>query len=136
MAINTSVTARDADLMVRGIRLPGTRVLTKTAAYTLTNNDHGAVIQNLGASGSVTITGPASPFTGFTVTLLVAAAQALVFDPKPDAASVIIKGGVQTAGKYISITDEGDFVTLVYDGTNWLATASLSGADADISVES
>jgi hypothetical protein len=136
MGINTSNEARDPVATIRGGWKAGTPCVTKTAAYTLTDADHGKVINNKGASGSVTITAMASPKSGFRIKLVCAAAQALVFDPKPDTASVIIKGGIQTAGKYISVTDEGDFVELVFDGTDWLATDSPSGADADISVES
>ena len=115
---------------------PVVRCLDKTAAYTIRLEDHGGVITNKGASGSVALTAPAAPFAGFTISLVVAAAQVLSFDPKPDTASIIIKGAVQAAGKYISMTDEGDFVQLVFDGTDWLAISSLSGADADITVES
>jgi hypothetical protein len=115
---------------------PTPKILTKTAAYTIKLEDHGAVITNKGASGSVALTAPAAPYGGFTIHLLVGAAQVLSFDPKPDTASVIIKGAVQTAGKYISMTDEGDYATLVFDGTDWLAISSPSAADADITVES
>ena len=113
------------------------KVMAKTSAYTLTLEDCGAIITNKAAQGSVTITAPEAVVpAGYNVILMVAAAQALVFDPKPDTASVIIKGGIQTAGKTVSVTDEGDFVHLVWDGTDWLAYASISGADADITVES
>jgi hypothetical protein len=33
------------------------------------------------------------------------------------------------------MTDIGDFVELVWDGTNWIAANSLSGADSEITVE-
>ena len=47
---------------------------------------------------------------------------------------MIIKGAVHTAGNTVSITDEGDFISLVWDGTNWLSYASISGADDDITL--
>lgn len=112
------------------------KVMAKTSAYTLKVEDCGALITNKGASGSVTITAPeATVPVGYNVRIMAAAAQTLIFDPKPDTASVIVKGGIQTAGKYISVTDEGDFVHLVWDGTDWLAFSSISGADGDITVE-
>jgi hypothetical protein len=112
------------------------KVMAKTAAYTLTLEDCGAIITNKGATGSVTITAPTSTVpVGYNVKLMAAAAQALVFDPKPDTAKVIIAGGAQTAGLYASVTDEGDFMHLVWDGTDWLAYASISGADGDITIE-
>lgn len=112
------------------------KVMAKTAAYTLTLEDCGAIVTNKGATGSVTITGPTSVVpVGYNVKLMAAAAQALVFDPKPNGAAVIIGGGIQGAGKYVSVTDEGDFLHVVWDGTDWLAYASISGADGDITVE-
>jgi hypothetical protein len=121
------------NILQRGLK----KVIAATAAYTLLLEDNGAIITNKGATGSVTITAPnATVPIGWHIYLAAMAAQVLVFDPKPDTASVIVKGGIQTAGKYISITDEGDFVHLVWDGTDWLAFASISGADADITVES
>ena len=72
---------------------------------------------------------------GWWVDVLVGADQVLVIDPKPDTSQIYIKGAAQAAGKYISITDIGDFVKLVWDGADWLASVSLSGADADITVE-
>jgi hypothetical protein len=136
MAINTSRDPRPGSFTLReNTKQLTPKVLTKTADYTLTLEDHGAIVSTKGATGQVTVTAPASPFTGYMIHLLVGAAQVLVFDPKPDAACIIIKGAKQTAGYYISMTDEGDFATLVYDGTDWLAIASPSAADADITVQ-
>lgn len=107
-----------------------------TAAYTVKLGDCGKVFTNFGASGGVTITGPTSIVpVGFYFDMVCEAADAFVFDPKPDTASLIIKGGVQTAGKYASVTDEGDFVRWMWDGTNWVAVFSISAADADITIE-
>jgi len=113
------------------------KVMAKTADYTLLMEDNGAIITNKGASGAVVITAPTSVVPiGWHVKLAAMAAQALRFDPKPDTAQIYIAGGAQTAGKYAGITDEGDFMHLVWDGTDWLCYASISGADGDIDVES
>lgn len=112
------------------------KIITATSATTLTIEDNGAIVTNKGATGSVTITAPSAVVpVGWHVHLAVMADQALVFDPKPDTASVYIKGGAQVAGKYVSCTDIGDFMELVWDGTDWLCIASISGADGDITVE-
>jgi len=113
------------------------KVMAKTAAYTLTPEDLGAVVTNKGASGSVTITAPSAIVpVGWWFDMAVMADQAFVFDPKPDTASCYVKGAAQTAGKYVSVTDIGDFVRWVWDGTDWLGYLSISGADGDITVES
>jgi len=115
------------------------KVINTKANLTLKVEDCGAIVTNMGASGGVTITAP-TPATapglpiGWNVTLACSAADAMAFDPKPDTASVIIKGAVHTAGNTVSITDEGDFISLVWDGTNWLSYASISGADDDITL--
>ena len=112
------------------------KVLAKTAAYTLTLEDNGAIVTNKGASGSVTLTAPNGLVpVGYHVFLAVMADQVLIFDPKPDTAKVYIKGAAQTAGNYISMTDIGDYAMLVWDGTDWLAVNSPSAADADITIE-
>jgi hypothetical protein len=112
------------------------KLITLTAAYTVTLQDCGAVITNKGASGSVTVTAPTSVVpVGFWFDMVVSTAQNFVFDPKPDTAGVIIAGGNQADGKTITIADEGDFMRLLWDGTDWLAVNSISGADGDITVE-
>ena len=113
------------------------KVLTKISAYTLTLEDCGAIISTKGASGSVTITAPNAVVpVGWHVTLFVGAAQPLVFDPKPDGSKLIVKGAINDAGKHMSMTDEGDFAEVVWDGTDWLVVSSPSAADADITIES
>lgn len=112
------------------------KILNKTAAYTLTLEDCGALVTNTGASGAVAVTAPDAVVpVGWWVRLMCTAAQAMQFDPKPDTAAVVVKGGVQAAGKYASITDEGDFMEMTWNGTNWLCDLSISGADADIAIE-
>ncbi len=113
------------------------KVIHATASITLKLEDCGAVVTNKGASGSVTITAPSAVVpVGWHFKMMVAAAQTFVFDPKPDTAKVVIKGALNTAGYYFSMADEGDFAELVWDGTDWLAVNSISGADGDITVES
>lgn len=113
------------------------KVLAKTAAYTLLPEDLGAIVTNKGASGSVTLTAPnAIVPVGWWFDMAVMADQAFVFDPKPDTAACYIKGAAQTAGNYVSVTDIGDYIRWVWDGTDWLGYLSISGADADITVES
>ena len=112
------------------------KVMAKTADYTLTMEDCGAFISNKGASGAVVITAPNAVVpVGWHVYLAAMADQNLSFDPKPDTASVYIKGAAQTAGKYVLVADIGDYMLLVWDGTDWLAFNSISGADGDITVE-
>jgi len=113
------------------------RVITLTAAYTCKLGDCGAILNNFGASGAVAVTAPnAIVPRGWNIRMVCGAAQAFSFDPKPDTAKIIIAGAAQAAGMYASITDEGDFMNLVWDGTNWIADLSISGADGDISIES
>jgi hypothetical protein len=103
-----------------------------TTAYTLKVGDLGAVITS---TGGATITAPSGVVpVGWFVDIVCIAAAAILFDPKPDTASVIIKGAVHTAGNTVSITDEADFMRLMWNGTNWVATASISGADGDITL--
>ena len=111
------------------------KVLAKTAAYTLKLEDCGAILTNKGATGTVAITAPESVVpVGWNIKIAAMAAQVISFDPKPDTASVYVKGAAHTAGAIISVTDEGDFVHLVWDGTDWLSYASISGADGDITL--
>lgn len=112
------------------------KIIAATAAITLTVEDGGAVVNNKGASGSVTITAPSGVVpVGWYFYMAVMADDVFIFDPKPNTAKVYIKGAAQAAGKYISMTDIGDFATFVWDGTDWLAINSVSGADGDITVE-
>ena len=109
------------------------KLITSTTDMTPKIEDCGAVIM---ATGAQTITLPSGIVPiGYNLKVIVGADAAVVIDPKPDTAGIYIKGALQAAGKYISMTDIGDFVELVWDGTDWIAVNSLSGADADISVE-
>ena len=106
-----------------------------SAAATLTPKieDCGAEIH---ATLAQTITLPeANVPIGWWIRVVVCLDDVVVIDPKPNTAKIYIKGAAQAAGKYISMTDIGDYVELTWNGTDWIASASLSGADADITVE-
>lgn len=112
------------------------KIMAKTADYTVALEDCGAVITNKGASGAVVLTAPNAVVpVGFWFDQVVATAQNFDFDPKPDTAKCIVKGAQQAAGKYVRIADEGDFIRWMWDGTDWIAVNSISGADGDITVE-
>lgn len=106
-----------------------------TANFTLTAAHSGTVHTNLGAGGTITATLPQSPPKGTMYQFVCMADQVFRFEPGA-AGGIYIKGAKQTDDKYVSITDIGDFVHLIADGNgDWVAVASISGADADISVE-
>lgn len=106
-----------------------------TSAVTLTAAQSGTVHTNLGASGAVTVTLPQSPPEGTQFKFVCMADQELRIDPGA-AGGIYIKGAKQTDDKYVSITDIADFIHLIADGNgDWVAVASISGADGDISVE-
>jgi hypothetical protein len=103
-----------------------------TTAYTPKIEDCGAVVTSTGGG---TITAPEGIVpVGWFLDVVCIAAAAIIFDPKPDTASVIIKGAVHTAGNTVSITDEADFMRLMWNGANWVAVMSISGADSDITL--
>lgn len=109
------------------------KVISTGASITLKVEDCGAVVL---VTDTATITLPeANVPIGWNVKLVVCAAVVMTVDPKPDTAGIIIKGaGPHTAGHVVSVTDEGDFMELVWDGTNWVAVNSISGADGDITL--
>lgn len=106
-----------------------------TANFSLTAAHTGTVHSNLGASGAITATLPANPPTGTEFKFVCMADQALRMVPGT-AGGIYIKGAKQADNKYVSITDIGDFAHLIADGNgDWVAVASINGADADITVE-
>ncbi|MCB9849135.1 MAG: hypothetical protein H6817_00350 [Phycisphaerales bacterium] len=115
--------------------LPGERVEHRTASFTLTARQSGGVFTNLGAAGAVTVTLPQSPPEGTAFKFVCMADQELRIAPGA-AGGVYVKGAKQADNKYVSITDIGDFIHIIADGNgDWVAVASIGGADADISVE-
>lgn len=107
----------------------------KSASFSIGAAQSGTTFTNLGAASPITATLPQNPPKGTAFQFVCMADQALRIAPGP-AGGVYIKGAKQADNKYISITDIGDFVDLVADGNgDWVAVASIGGADADISVE-
>jgi len=106
-----------------------------TTGFSLTPAQSGTVHTNLAAVGVITATLPQSPPKGTTFQFVCMADQELRLDPGL-AGGVYIKGAKQADTKYVSITDIGDFIHVVADGNgDWVAIASISGADADITVQ-
>jgi len=90
---------------------------------------------NLGAGGIVTATLPQNPPKGTMYQFACMADQPFRLAPGA-AGAIYVKGAKQADNKYVSVTDIGDFIHLVADGNgDWLAVSSISGADADITVE-
>ncbi|MCP4590798.1 MAG: hypothetical protein GY842_08635 [bacterium] len=107
-----------------------------SADFAVTAAQSGMVHTNLGAGGVITATLPASPPAGTEFKFVCMVDQALRMAPGT-AGGIYIKGAKQADNKYVAIADIGDFVHLVADGNgDWVAVASIGGADADISVES
>jgi hypothetical protein len=109
------------------------KVITTAASITLKVEDCGAVVL---VTDTATITLPSATVPiGWNVKLVDCADVVMTVDPKPDTAGIIIKGSApHTAGNTVSVTDAGDFMELVWDGTNWVAVNSISGADGDITL--
>ncbi len=116
-------------------RRPVSHIWHHVANFTLTAGQSGTTHTNLAAVGAITATLPQSPPKGTTYQFVCMADQELRMEPGA-AGGIYIKGAKQTDDKYVSITDIGDFVHLVADGNgDWVAVASIGGADADISVQ-
>lgn len=109
------------------------KVITSAGNITPKIEDCGALLV-ITAAGTVTAPNAILP-VGWNIKIFVAVDGNVDFDPKPDTAGVYVAGALQADGKYIRCADIGDFLHVVWDGTNWIAYASISGADGDISVE-
>ncbi len=107
----------------------------RTANFGVSARQSGTTFTNAGAGGTITATLPQSAAKGTTFAFVCMADQALRIAPGTGG-GIYIKGAKQADNKYVSITDIGDFVHLIADGSgDWVAAASIGGADADISVE-
>jgi len=95
-----------------------------TADDTLEAAESGSVHTNLGATGAVTFTLPASASEGTVFTFAVQAAQELRVDP--GAASIRDDSG-QSAGKYKYANSIGASLTLVADSNGDWATTAKNG---------
>ena len=95
-----------------------------TSNDTLTLSESGSVHSNLGATGAVTLTLPASATAGTLFTFSVQAAQELRIDP---GAAAIRDDSGQTADKYKSANTIGECITVVADTNGDWVTTSKSG---------
>jgi len=95
-----------------------------TASDTLTGEESGSVHTNLGATGTVTLTLPASALEGTIFTFAVQAAQELQVDP--GSATIRDDSGL-TAGKYKVADAIGECLTLVADSNGDWATIAKHG---------
>ena len=91
---------------------------------TLTAAESGSVHTNLGATGTVTLTLPASAPTGTVFTFAVQAAQELRIDP---GTAAIRDDSGQTADKYKSADSIGECLSLVADSNGDWVTVAKSG---------
>lgn len=92
-----------------------------TSDDTLTTAESGSVHTNLGASGVVTLTLPASAPAGTVFTFAVQATQELRVDP---GSAAIRDDSGQTADKYKSADAIGECITLIADSNgDWVTTA-------------
>lgn len=105
------------------------------ATDTLRAEESGLICTNLGSTGTTLTLPQACPAGTYFIFVNMADQN---FDVDPGAAGgIYIKGGKQADNKYIRHADIGDYMELVSDGNgDWVAISSLSGADADITVES
>ncbi len=114
---------------------PTERLEHRTASFALNARQSGGVFTNLGAGGAITASLPQNPPEGTAFKFVCMADAALQIAPGA-AGGIYVKGAKQADNKYIAISDIGDFVHLVADGNgDWVAIASISGADGDIAVE-
>ena len=111
------------------------RLEHRTTSFSISIGQAGATFTNLGAVGTVTATLPTTAPLGTAYQFVCMADQQIRITPGAGG-GLYIKGAKQAADKYAAIGDIGDFVQLVSDGTgDWVAVASIGGADADITIE-
>ncbi len=95
-----------------------------TADDALTASESGSVHSNLGATGTVTLTLPATPVEGIEFIFLVQAAQELRVDP---GTATIRDDSGQTADRYKSASAVGATLTLLADANGDWATIAKNG---------
>jgi hypothetical protein len=95
-----------------------------TADDALTASESGSVHSNLGATGTVTLTLPATPVEGAEFIFTVQVAQELRIDP---GAATIRDDSGQTADRYKSASAVGATLTLVADANGDWATTAKNG---------
>jgi hypothetical protein len=96
-----------------------------TSDYTLTESQSGSVYSNLGATGTVTLTLPASASAGTTFSFAVQESQELRIDP---GAATIRDDSGQTADKYKSANTIGAALTVVADPNGDWVTIAKNGS--------
>jgi len=88
----------------------------------------GDYFQNVDTSGGAgNITLPAAPAAGDTVVLTKTTADANV-------ATIVPTAGTIDGGASLALTDQGDSVTLYYDGTQWISTAQKGLSATSITI--
>ena len=92
------------------VMLAASTVSTKSAAYTITTSDNGALI----VAGAYAMTLPSAPATAFRVTILSSATGTTIL---PNGNTVNLASGATSST--ISLPAAGDFVTLAWDGSVW-----------------
>lgn len=98
--------------------------VTQAAALTLTPEDSGALITNLGATGAATVNLPAAAPTGTWYEFVVVVAQNLIVDPA-SADALIIGGAVQADGAQAAADDEGEtLICRALSNGNWACTVT------------
>jgi len=95
-----------------------------TADDTLLENESGSVHTNLGATGAVTLTLPASPTKGTNYKFCVQAAQELRIDPRT---ATIRDDSGQTADKYKTANAIGECIEIVANSNGDWVTVSKYG---------
>ena len=95
---------------LRALFAAASTVSTKSAAYTITTSDNGALI----VAGAYAMTLPSAPATAFRVTILSSATGTTIL---PNGNTVNLASGATSST--ISLPVAGDFVTLVWDGSVW-----------------
>ena len=105
-------------------RCKGKLIEAHTSDDTLTEVESGSVHTNLGATGTVTITLPASATAGVEYIFAVQAAQELRIDP---GVSAIRDDSGQTADQYKSANAIGESITIVSDSNGDWVTVAKTG---------
>ena len=95
---------------LRALFAAASTVSTKSAAYTITTSDNGALI----VAGAYAMTLPSAPATAFRVTILSSATGTTIL---PNGNTVNLASGATSST--ISLPAAGDFVTLAWDGSVW-----------------
>ena len=113
-------------------------VLAKTADYTVTGADEGALITNRGAGGAVVVTLPAQSAVpvGFWVQVYCAAAQNLTVQTAT--VDTLVQDGdlnTDSIGWVTGSHQVGNGGTFVADGTGWLYFANVAATTTTIATQ-